>query len=110
MALTPRVAFSHPRRISRERRRVHFSDHTGCELTLTHSGVPRMADTLVRSGGESDSIGCFLHVRGHCLEAAAIESSFAIVSGESCSAAAWRFSRRCLTEDVPGISRIFGAR
>ncbi len=40
----------------------------------------------------------------------ASESSFAIVSGESCSTAAWRFSRRCLTEDVPGISRILGAR
>jgi len=39
----------------------------------------------------------------------AIESSFAIVSCESSSAAAYRFSRRCLTEDVPGISRIFGA-
>ena len=91
-------------------RRGLSGEAAGCELTLTHSGVPRMADTLVRSGDESDSIGCFLHVRGHCLEAAAIESSFAIVSGESCSAAAWRFSRRCLTEDVPGISRIFGAR
>jgi hypothetical protein len=40
----------------------------------------------------------------------AIESSFAIVSCESSSAAALRFSRRCLTEDVPGIRRIFGAR
>jgi hypothetical protein len=40
----------------------------------------------------------------------AIESSSAIVSEESCSAAAARFSRRCSTEDVPGISRILGER
>lgn len=40
----------------------------------------------------------------------AIESSFAMVSGLSLSVAAWRFSRRCLTEDVPGISRMLGAR
>jgi ABC-type transporter Mla MlaB component len=40
----------------------------------------------------------------------AIRSSLAMVAAESCSAAAWRFSRRWPTEDVPGISRILGAR
>ena len=34
----------------------------------------------------------------------------AIVSGGSCSVAASRFSRRCSTEDVPGVSRMLGAR
>ena len=39
-----------------------------------------------------------------------IESRSAIISGERCSVAALRFSRRCWTEDVPGISRMFGER
>src|SRR6202011_619862 len=39
-----------------------------------------------------------------------IESRMTITSGGSCKVAASRFSRRCLTEDVPGISRMLGAR
>ena len=37
-------------------------------------------------------------------------SSSANVSGESVNRAAAKFSRRCATEDVPGINRIFGDR
>src|SRR6266850_5790428 len=39
-----------------------------------------------------------------------IESRSAIISEGICSAAALRFSRRCLTDDVPGMSRMFGER
>ena len=37
-----------------------------------------------------------------------IESRLAIISEGICSLAALRFSRRCSTEDVPGINRMFG--
>jgi hypothetical protein len=46
---------------------------------------------------------------GHFL-GSPIKSRSAIVSGGSSSVAAARFSRRCSTEDVPGISRMLGAR
>jgi len=37
-----------------------------------------------------------------------IESRLAIIPEGICSLAALRFSRRCSTEDVPGINRMFG--
>ena len=46
----------------------------------------------------------------YALAGSPIESRLAIVSGGSCSVAALRFSRRCSTEDVPGISRMLDAR
>jgi hypothetical protein len=39
-----------------------------------------------------------------------IESRSAMISGGSRSVAALRFSRRCPTEDVPGINRMLGER
>ena len=43
-------------------------------------------------------------------DSAAILFNSANVSGESVSCAAARFSRRCASEDVPGINNIFGER
>src|SRR6266446_4749860 len=37
-------------------------------------------------------------------------SSLATVSGGSCNDAAFRFSRRCSTDEVPGMSRMLGER
>src|ERR1700716_1077210 len=45
-----------------------------------------------------------------CLVSPPIESRPAIISDGSCSVTALRFSRRCSTEDVPGIGRMLGAR
>ena len=39
-----------------------------------------------------------------------IELSWVSISGGSCNVAALRLSRRCVTEDVPGISRMLGER
>jgi hypothetical protein len=46
----------------------------------------------------------------HALLPPPMESSWAIVSRGSCSVAAFRFSRRCSAEDVPGINRMLGER
>ena len=48
--------------------------------------------------------------RYHSLALAAIPSSVVTICGVRVSFAAARFSRRCPTDDVPGISRIFGDR
>src|SRR6266581_1048304 len=45
----------------------------------------------------------------HCAARPPIASRSAITSEGMCSVAALRFSRRCLTDDVPGMSRMFGA-
>jgi hypothetical protein len=46
----------------------------------------------------------------HCLGAAAIALRVATTSDGRCSVAALRFSRRCATDDVPGMSTTLGER
>ena len=46
----------------------------------------------------------------HCPGPPPIEPRSAIISEGSCRVAALRFSRRCSTEDVPGISMMLGER
>ena len=73
-------------------------------------------DTLRRRGRkDNDSFGYYdlnvgIRVRFLPVRFCPIESRSAIISEGSCSVAALRFSRRCSTEDVPGISRMLGER
>ena len=54
MALTPRVALSHPRRISRERPRVHFSDHAG---RLFLPGILDIGSVSMQEGDRGNTAG-----------------------------------------------------